>query len=349
MRAETLLPLGKLDPGLAQPESPLDMSVVAAESKIAEELGYHAILMEETKDDPFPVLAIAAHATQRVHVGTSVTIAFPRSPFVTAMSSWTMQKIANGRFELGLGSQVGAHIRRRFGMQSHPPGPWMRDYVNAVRAIWRSWQTQTPLEFESEHYRLDLSVPLFTPAPIEHPNIPIQVAAVNPYMCGVAAEVADGVRLHPVCSARYIREHVRPAVADKRGGTTDGFDICLKPLIAAGPDDETLSRRIETARQRLAFYVSTPGYRKPFENAGLLDLAKQMSVLAREGRWAEMSARISDEILHEWVVVATYDELATTLKDRYADVLDRVEVSIPVTGAEDRDTLGQVIKDLRAV
>lgn len=347
MKAETLLPLGKLDPGLAQPEAPLDTSKVVPESQKADAAGYHAILMEETKDDPFQILALAAHATKRVHVGTSVAIAFPRSPYVTAMAAWTLQKLSGGRFELGLGSQVGAHIRRRFGMESHPPGPWMRDYVGAVKAIWESWQTETPVDFASEHYNINLSVPLFTPAPLEHPHIPVLLAAVNPYMCGVAAEVADGVRLHPVCSRRYIVEEVIPAVQRHRdANASEPFEVCLKPLIATAPDDETLEKRKEIARQRLAFYVSTPAYRRPFENAGLLDLAKRMSVLPREGRWDEMATMIDDEILHEWVIVAKYDELAGAINDRFGDVLDRIEVSIPMDKPEDQAVMAEVIRDI---
>ncbi len=345
MKSETLLPLGKLDPGLARPESPLDLSRVGADAAQVDELGYHALLMEETKDDPFPVLALAAAQSKRVHIGTSVAIAFARSPFVTAMSAWTLQKISCGRFELGLGSQVRGHIRRRYGMDWHPPGPWMRSYVAAVRAIWRSWQNEAPLEFESEHYNLNLSVPLFTPAPIDDPDIPIQVAAVNPYMCAVAAEVADGVRLHPVCSPRYIREVLVPAMAPHR---RDGFDVCLKPLVATAGDDATLAQRIEVARARLAFYVSTPAYRRAFSNAGLEELSIEMSQLSKAQRWSDMSALISDDVLNEWVIVAKYDDLASTILDRYGDLIDRIEVSIPVNTPGDAEVLAQVVAVLHA-
>ena len=348
MKAETLLPLGKLDPGLAAPEAPLDLESVAVDAAVVDGLGYHGLLMEETKDDPFQVLAIAATATRRVHLGTSVAIAFARSPYVTAMAAWTLQKLTGGRFELGLGSQVRGHVRRRFGMQWHPPGPWMRDYVAAVRAIWASWQNERRLEFASEHYRLDLSVPLFTPAPIAHPDIPIFVAAVNAYMCGVAAEVADGVRLHPVCSARYIADVVQPAVAAKRDPER-AFEVCLKPLIASAATDEILAQRIEVARQRLAFYVSTPAYRAPFARAGLGELSEALAELSKAQRWAEMAARIDDDVLHEWVVIAKYDELAAALGDRYRGLLDRVEVSIPVENAADEQTLRRIVADLANV
>lgn len=347
MKAETLLPLGKLDPGLAAPEAALDLHAVAEDARTVDALGYWGLLMEETKDDPFQVLAMAAAATSRVRLGTSVAIAFARSPFVTAMSAWTLQKLSNGRFELGLGSQVRGHIRRRFGLQWHPPGPWMRDYVRAVRAIWASWQNGTKLDFSSQHYEIDLTVPLFTPTPIDHPDIPIFVAAVNAYMCGVAAEVADGVRLHPVCSPRYIRDVVAPAVAEKRPAGKP-FEVCLKPLIAAADDGKTLSERAEVARQRLAFYVSTPAYRRPFENAGLGDLAAELSRLSKEQRWHAMAERISDDVLEEWVVVATYDELAATIRSRFDGLVDRVEVGIPVASPEDRESLSRIVAELQS-
>ena len=224
----------------------------------------------------------------------------------------------------------------------------MRDYVNAVRAIWHSWQQQTPLNFSSDSYNLNLSVPLFTPAPIEHPNIPIQVAAVNPYMCGVAAEVADGVRLHPVCSPRYIENELLPVIAARRKSEAP-FDVCLKPLIATAADDATLSQRIETARQRLAFYVSTPAYRLPFARAGLEGLSVELSELSKAQRWDEMAARIDDDVLHEWVVVARYDELANTVKARYKNLIQRIEISIPIEQPNDRDTLAQILRDIHAI
>lgn len=342
MKIETLLPLGKLDPGLAKPEDPLDIHRVGPDAALVEALGYDSLLMEETKDDLFQVLAIAAQHTQSVHVGSSVAIAFARSPFVTAMSAWTAQKLSLGRFELGLGSQVRGHIRRRFGMKWHPPGPWMRDYVRAIRAIWHSWQTGESLDFTSDRYTLNLNVPLFTPEPIEHPDIPIQVAAVNPYMIGVAAEVADGVRLHPVCSARYIDGVVQPAVTAKRSGGGP-FEICLKPLIAAGSDEQSLVRRREIARQRLAFYVSTPAYRAAFDEFGLNDLADQLAGLSKSQRWSEMAECIDDKTLDEWVVSATYDDLAAAVALRYAGKIDRIELSVPVATQQEREQLTDIV------
>ncbi len=345
MRAETLLPLGKLDPGLRAPDTPLVFADVGDEARQAEAAGYYAVLMEETKDDPFQVLALAAAATRTVKVGTSVAIAFARSPYVTAQAAWTAQKISGGRFELGLGSQVKGHIRRRFGLDWHPPGPWMRDYVGALRAIWQSWQEETPLAYESERYNLNLHVPLFVPAPIEHPRIPIQIAAVNPYMAGVAAEVADGVRLHPVCSARYIESVILPALAPHH---RPDFEICLKPLVATAATEAELDARLEIARQRLAFYISTPAYAGAFAVFGLEDLCAELADLARAQRWDEMAARVDDDLLHECVIVSLYDDLAARIKNRFGHLLQRIEVGIPVHSAADEEQLAEIVADLGA-
>jgi Luciferase-like monooxygenase len=163
VKVETLLPLGKVDPGLRTVETSLDISRVGADARLVEEMGYDGLVAEETKDDPYVIMALAAQATTRLRLVTGVAMAFPRSPTITAMTAWSLQKLSKGRFTLGLGSQVKGHIQRRFGMKWSPPGPWMREYVLAVRAIWAAWQTGAPLEVKGEHYNINLMVPLFAP------------------------------------------------------------------------------------------------------------------------------------------------------------------------------------------
>jgi len=179
MKLETLLPLGKVDPGLRASDQPLDIAAVPDQAKLLEEVGYTSLITEETKDDPFVIMALAAQATTQLRLGTGVAIAFPRAPAVTAMSAWTLQKLSKGRFTLGLGTQVRGHIRRRYGMEWSPPGPWIQEYIEALRAIWTCWQNGTPLDFQGKHYQLNLMVPLFDPGPIEHPQIPVHLAAVK--------------------------------------------------------------------------------------------------------------------------------------------------------------------------
>jgi probable F420-dependent oxidoreductase len=351
MKLETLLPLGKVDPGLRAPDKALDIATVAESARILEDAGYYSVMIEETKDDPFIVMALAAQATTRLRVGTAVAIAFPRSPTVTALSAWTIQKMSRGRFSLGLGSQVKGHIERRYGMQWYPPGPWMREYVQAVRAVWDCWQNGTPLNFEGEHYKLSLMVPLFDAGPIEHPDIPIHLAAVKPVMCSIAGEVADGVRPHPVCTPSYIREIMLPAVrkgAARSGRSLDNFSVSMKPLIATARTEEELKLKVRDARARIAFYASTPAYIEAFMHHGLEDLANEAKVLSREQRWEELPEMIDDEVLELFVTIGTYDEIGTKLMARFGSVVTNCEFSIAVNDDRDRETLCQLARDIQA-
>ncbi|NNF55548.1 MAG: TIGR03617 family F420-dependent LLM class oxidoreductase [Acidimicrobiales bacterium] len=350
MIVESLLPLGKLDPGLREPDTPLDIRNFAAMAKTAEDVGLGAVLVEETKDDPFQLLALGATSTSTIQLGTSVAIATPRSPTVTAMSAWSLQKLSGGRFLLGLGTQVRAHVERRYGIDWSAPAPWMRDYVGAVRAVWDCWQNGTPLDFRSDQYDLDVMVPLFNPGPIEHPDIPIHLSAIGPRMCALAGEVADGVRLHPVCTAKFIDEQVLPNLA--RGAArsnrdVDDVEVCMKPLIGTAPTEERLEQVIKTVRERVSFYLSTPSYRRTFELHDWGDIAREASVLSRAQRWEELSGLVTDEMLHTVATIGTFDEIANKINDRYSDRVDRIEFSTPVNNEEDAETLKEILAHIR--
>jgi probable F420-dependent oxidoreductase len=342
MFLETLLPLGKVDPGLRAPETQMDLHAIGDDARLLEEIGYDGMVVEETKDDPFIIMALAAQATRRLKLGTSVAIAFPRSPAVTAMSAWTLQKLSRGRFTLGLGTQVKAHIERRYGMPSSPAGPWMREYVGAVRAFWDCWQNGTPLDVKGPHYNISLMVPLFNPGPIEHPRIPIQIAAVNPLMCQVAGEVAEGIRPHPVCTPSYIEQVMLPAVragAAKAGRGLDDFQVGMKPLVATAATEAELVPKVRDVRARIAFYASTPQYRAAFDHLGLGDLADRLKLLSRAQRWEELPQHIDDDVLGTFVTIGTYDTIARKLCERFDGVVTHCEFSIPVKNPADREFL----------
>ena len=349
MKIEGLLPLGRLDPGV-RAAAPLDIARVPDDARRAEELGYDGVLTEETKDDPFIVLGLAAQATQRVSLATAVAVAFPRSPTITAMSAWTLARLSKGRFTLGLGSQVRGHIERRFGVRWSPPGPLLRDYVGALRAIWHSWQHGTKLDYKSEHYNLTLMVPLFAPAPLEHPDVKIELAAVNPYMCQVAGEVADGIRAHPVATPRYIAEVMLPAARKgmaKAGRDGTAFTMCVMPLVATAPDRRALAERINDVRARVAFYASTPTYVAAFETDGHAETAKQLQALSRAQRWEEMPALVGDAMLDTYAVIGTHDEIAAKLKTRYGGLATHLEFTMPLASPSDADVLRALIADLK--
>jgi probable F420-dependent oxidoreductase len=340
-----LLPLGKVDPGLRSPDTPLDIWSVPELARLLEDVGYGGLVVEETKDDPFALLTLAAQATTQLRLGTAVTIAFPRSPTVMALNAWTLQKLSRGRFTLGLGTQVRGHMQRRYGVPWSPPGPWMREYIQAVRGVWECWQNGTSLNVHGEHYNLDLMVPLFDAGPIEHPEIPIHLAAVNPNMCAVAGEVADGIRPHPVCTPSYIREVMLPAVrrgAQRSNRSLDDFRVCMKPLVASARTEEELQPKIRDARARIAFYASTPGYRAAFEHLGLADLAAKAKNHSKAQRWEELPKLIDDDVLHQFVVVGTYDSIGERLLDRYADLVTDIEFSIAVRDERDTQTLREL-------
>jgi probable F420-dependent oxidoreductase len=350
VKIETLLPLGNLDPGLRASAAALDIVRIGEDARLAESLGYDGVITEETKEDPYIVMALAAQATSRVSLATAVAVAFPRSPTITAHSAWSLQKLSHGRFILGLGSQVKGHIERRFGMKWSPAGPWLRDYVRAVRAIWDCWQNGTKLDFESEHYRLNLMVPLFAPAPIEHPQIPIQLAAVNPFMCEVAGEVADGIRAHPIATPRYIAEVMLPAAkkgAAKAGRDLSGFAMCVMPLVATAESRAALADQIRDVRDRVAFYASTPAYLAAFETQGHSEVARQLQLLSRAQRWEEMPGLVGDEMLGAYAVVGTHDEIADELKARFAGLATHLEFRLPVTGDADKSRFRDLLAALR--
>lgn len=350
MKVETLLPIGRLDPGLRAAPASRDLRTIGDEARRAEALGYDGIITEETKDDPYIVMALAAQATSRVSLATAVAIAFPRSPMVTALTAWTLQRLSGGRFTLGLGSQVKGHIERRFGMSWSAPGPWLREYVLALRAIWDCWQNGTKLDFRGERYKLSLMVPLFAPPPIEHPRIPVELAAVNPYMCQIAGEVADGIRAHPIATPRYIAETMLPAVrkgAAKTGRDLAGFTMCAMPLVATAPDRASLAARVRDVRARTAFYASTPAYLVAFESEGHGEVARTLQGLARAQRWDEMPDLVSDEMLDAYAVVGTYDEIAGKLRARYGPVATAIEFAIPLADAADEARLRGLVAELR--
>jgi probable F420-dependent oxidoreductase len=351
MKIETLLPLGKLDPGLRAPEQPLDLHSIKADARLVESLGYDSLLTEETKDDPFMVMALMAEATTHIPLGTAVAIAFARSPTSMAMSAWSMQKLSQGRFTLGLGPQVRSHIARRFGMPTHPAGPWMREYVRALRTIWDHWQNGTPLRISGEIYNIDLMVPLFNPGPIEHPRIPVHLAAVNRIMCRVAGELADGIRPHPVCTPSYIRQVMLPevrAAAERSGRTAMAFAVAMKPLVATARNEAELESRVRDARARLAFYASTPAYAATFSHHGLDALAAEAKLLARARRWEELPGLIDDTVLNTYVTVGTWDEIGQKLLTRYNGVVSSLEVSIPVNSDQDREQLQALVSTLQS-
>ena len=350
MKVETVLPFGKLDPGLRAARDSIDLSKFFDQCELVEALGYNALSVTETKLDPFVQLALGAQATNSVELHTAVAIAFPRSPTVTAQAAWTLQALSGGRLNLGLGTQVKGHIERRFGMEWFAAGPWIREYVLAVRELWRCWQEGDQPSHHGDRYDISLMGPLFDPGPIEHPVIPITLAAVKPYMCEVAGEVADGVRPHPICTPKYISSVMVPAIergCHKANRDSTNISISVAPLVATAENNQLLAARIEEVRARVAFYASTPAYRPAFAINGLEDLCLDLSHLSQKQNWDEMPARITDEVLYEYACVGTYDEIGKVISNRYNGLVSSTEFSIPLETPDDHDRLRDLINSLQ--
>lgn len=301
----------------------------------AERLGFDGILFRETRHDPFVMLALAASATSRVRLGTAVVVAFARSPTAVAHSAWDVQSLSGGRFALGLGTQVRAHIERRFGMKWESPISRMREFVTALRELWRAWQTGRAPSFRGKHYRIDLTSWYFDPGPIGHPEIPVYVAAVNRGMCRLAGELCDGVHVHPLNSPRYIREVMLPAVregAERAGRRPEDVKLSATVFAAVGSDEDEIGRNAELVRRMIAFYASTPAYRGVLALYGWESVGEELSRLAREGRWDEMAKLVGEEVMGEFSVSGRPSQVAQEIVRRYRGLLESVCISIPFDG-----------------
>ena len=305
----------------------LEVERAAAYATQLETSGFHGVWVAETQVDPLLPLAAATVGTRTLRLGTGIAIAFARSPMVMAMDAWAIQKASRGRLDLGLGTQVRAHVERRFGMPYERPAARMREYVHALRHIWGAFQHEHRLSFKGDFYRLDLMSPFFDPGPIEHPRIPIYLAAVNEGMFRVAGEVADGIVGHPFNTPAYLREVGLPALSKglARAKRTRKDITIACPAFTLVDASPTLEADEAYARQQLAFYASTPTYRAVLAQHGGEAIGLELSGLARQGRFDELASHVTDEMLDAFVTRApTYPELGARLRDRYGGILDRV-------------------------
>ena len=306
-------------------------------ARAAEDLGFAGLWTSETKHDAFLPLVIAANGTRRMQLGTSVAIAFSRSPMETAQTAWDLQDLSGGRFILGLGTQVKAHVTRRFSMPWGRPAARLREYILALHAIWESFQTEGPLNFKGEFYRHTLMSPFFNPGPIEQPEIPVFIAGVNTRLARLAGELCDGFHVHPFHSPEYVRQTVKPAIsegASQAGRAPDRVELATSVFVVAAEKEQEASKQRESVRSQLSFYASTPTYSTVLETHGWQEVGDRLGVLAREKRWPEMPELINDEMLHAFAVEAAPDEVGSALEERYEGLIDRVALYLPFVPGE---------------
>ncbi|WP_214368548.1 LLM class F420-dependent oxidoreductase [Pseudonocardia sp. H11422] len=300
-----------------------------------EKSGYDGLWSTETSHDPFlPLVPVAEH-TSRIEVGTAIAVAFARNPMSMAYTAHDLQTYTRGRFLLGLGSQVRPHIERRFGMPWSHPARRMREYVQALRAIWAGWDTGERLNFRGDFYSHTLMTPFFSPAPSPWGPPQVHLAAVGDQMTEVAGEVCDGLLPHPFTTERYLRERTLPTLQrglDRAGRPLDDFSVGLSGIVVSGRTEEEMSAAIRGAREQIAFYGSTPSYHTVLELHGWQELGTELNRLSRSGdedRWQKMGDLIDDDVLHTFAVVAEPDRIGPAVLARFGDVVDRFSFYAP--------------------
>lgn len=318
--------------GLIDRFAPAGLAGSAALARETEAGPYDGLWVTENRYDPFPTLAIAAEHTSRISLGTGVAIAFARTPMTVAYPAWELQTFSQGRFVLGLGSQVRAHVTNRFGMVFTEPAARMKEFVEALREIWRCWSTGEPLRFEGRFYRHTLMTENFVPAPTGHGTPPVYLAAVGPRMTEVAGAVADGLIAHPFLTESYARERLLPTLAtgaSKAGRSPGSIATVGAIFVATGRDEAELLAAEQTVKRRIGFYGSTPSYRPVLDHHQFGELQPILNDLARAGRWGEMGALIPQELYDAMVISGTPDEVGGELHRRFSDVFDRVSINAP--------------------
>ncbi len=331
---------------------PTDMTLIADKARQAERLGYDAIFVGETAHNPFLPLVLVAEHTQRLHFGSSVAIAFPRVPHISANIAWDLSKYSGGRFILGLGTQVKGHNERRFSVPWAPPGPHLRDYINCMRAIWDSWQNGTKPNYEGEYYQYKLTSPFFNPGPIEHPDIPVIISAVNPFNARLAGEVADGIAIHGFSTFKYIREVLIPAVhegARRAGKDVSKVHVRGGGFIVTARTEEEVRIAKERSRRQISFYASTRSYSNVMKIHGWADEAAQLHRMSIEGKWDDMVGLITDDMMEEFCVIGTWDELPAKMREKYAGINTQVNFSADPKTPDDEAQIKEVIASLKTI
>jgi len=325
-----------------------DMRQIASQAVELESLGYDGIRLAELNHDPFLPLTLAAEHTQHIELVTSVAVAFSRNPMTMAQLAHDLNSFANGRLVLGLGSQVKPHIERRFSMPWHKAAAQMREFIEAMNAIYDCWYDGARLDYQGEYYQHNLMPATFTPDNVSGPRPKIVLSATGPLMTRVAAEIADGMIMHPFSSAKYMAEVTLPAIQEglhASGRDLSGFVLDYAPMIATGPSDEAIDKAVNVLRGRIAFYGCTVAYKPVLDIHGWGDLQEELIVLNRHHRTDDMAALINDDMVNTIGIVGTPEDVVNQMKSRFANLISRTSFHAPDLPAE---RLSELLKQLKA-
>ena len=329
-----------------------NLATIPEQARRLEAMGVDSVFVGETDHNPFLPLVLVAEHTQRMTFGTSVAIAFPRVPHVTANIAWDLAQYSGGRFLLGLGTQVKGHNERRFSVPWAPPGPRLRDYINCMRAIWDSWQNGTKPSYEGEYYQYKLTSPFFNPGPIEHPDIPVIISAVNPFNARLAGEVCDGITIHSFSTFRYIRDVLIPAVhegARRAGKDPASLHVQGGGFIVTGRNEDEVHEARERTRRQIAFYASTRSYANVMKTHGWDDEAAALHRLSMDAQWDEMTRMITDDMLEEFCVIGTWEELPAQMREKFAGINTQVTLPIDPRTPDEEAQFREIIAEVKQI
>ncbi len=316
-----------------------DITKAPRAAREAEAAGYDGIWSVETSHDPFLPLLAAATATEEIELGTGIAVAFARNPMTTAQTANDLQLASQGRFILGLGSQIKPHITKRFSMEWSHPAPRMREFILAMRAIWACWNEEAELDFQGDFYRHTLMTPFFNPGPNPYGAPKVFLAGVGELMTEVAGETADGFLCHAFTTESYLREVTLPALdrgLAKSGRSRADLEISGPAFVVTGTTEEELATSAAATKQQIAFYGSTPAYRGVLEHHGWGELQSELNGLSKQGKWVEMGERIDDDVLQTFAVIGEPEQVAQGLHDRYGDVVQRISFYAPYRSDPER-------------
>ena len=316
--------------------------------KQAEALGFDGVWSAEVAHNPFFPLTLGAKETNKIQLGTQIAVAFPRSPMVTSQIAWDLAQQSKGRFILGLGTQVRAHITRRFSEEWTNPVSRMREYIEGMRAIWDTFQNDARLRYRGEHYEFRLMAPFFNPGAIDHPHIPIYIAGVNANICKLAGEICDGLHAHAFHTVSYLNDVVLANIEQglaESGRNRDDFALTIPLFIVTGTSTEATQKAEIEAKSRIAFYGSTPSYKAVMEHHDWDEIGMKLSQMARAGQWDTMWQEIPDDMLHEIAIVAEPDKVISAIQARYTGLADRICLEWKTDNLELMQTIAEYIKD----
>jgi probable F420-dependent oxidoreductase len=321
-----------------------DLGSVGERTRRMEALGYDGLITAETQNNPFLPLTLAAEHTERLDLATGIAVAFARNPMDLAHIGHDLQAYSQGRFILGLGSQIKPHIEKRFSMPFSHPAARMREFILAMRAIWACWEEDAPLRFEGEFYRHTLMTHFFNPGPTGFGPPRVFLAAVGEKMTEVAGEVADGMFIHGFTTERYLRERTIPALERglaRSGRSRAAMELSFPMFMITGDTEAEMAEADAAVRKQIAFYGSTPAYRPVLEIHGWGELGEELNTLSKRGEWDEMGRRINDDVLDAFAVAGKTDELPALVEARVGDVVDRITFYAPYRS--DPERWGEVV------